>query len=154
MYQFDTNSATLSLEDGFTFTLTSQSAQMILGPAGPKAVVRTEPMECSDFIMNIVKTQSPTVEHLCSLLSTDLNENSFTVIFMLLLLTAFIDPNATGVPNPAYYPILEDISSIPNLDWCSFTLNCLLRSIKKFLFRKKQNIELESGGCKILLVVN
>jgi hypothetical protein len=153
--QFDTTSGTLSLEDGFTFTLCSHSTHMILGfPAGPKAVVRTESIECSDFIMNILKTKSPTVEHLCSLLSTDLNEDSFTVIFMLLLLTAFIDPNASGVANPAYYPNLKDISSIPSLDWCSFTLDCLLRSIKKYLFRKKQNIELESGGCKILLVVN
>jgi hypothetical protein len=72
----------------------------------------------------------------------------------MLLLTAFIDPNASGIPNPAYYANLEDISSIPNLDWCKFTLDCLLRSIEKFLFRKKQNIDLESGGCKILLVVN
>jgi hypothetical protein len=153
--QFDTSSGTLSLEDRFTFTLSSHSAHMILGfPAGPKAVVRTQSVEHPDFIFNIVKTKFPTVEHLCYLLSTDLDEDSFTVIFMMLLLTAFIDPNASGIPNPAYYANLEDISSIPNLDWCKFTLDCLLRSIEKFLFRKKQNIDLESGGCKILLVVN
>ncbi|KAM0915747.1 hypothetical protein ACQ4PT_010629 [Festuca glaucescens] len=151
---FDIYTSTVTLEDGFSFTLSSHFMQMILGfPSGSKHVCTTASKEASEFIEIILNKESPTVQHLCSLLTQELDEDVFKVIFMLLMVTVFIDPNGSGIANPSYYPNFKDISSIQHLDWCSFTLDCLLKSIKKYLFRKSQDIKSEIGGCKIVLVV-
>jgi hypothetical protein len=127
---------------------------VILGfPSGPKSVITETTGEVSDFILNIVQMESPTVEHLCSMLNNNLDECSFQVIFMLLMVTVFIDSNESGVANPAYYPNFIDVDEISHHDWCTFTLNCLLKSIKKYLFRRLQNIKTDAGGWKIILVV-
>jgi hypothetical protein len=69
------------------------------------------------------------------------------------MVTVFIHPNDSGVANPAYYPNFVHVDAIPHHDWCTFTLDCLLKSIKKYLFRRLQNIKTDAGGWKIILVV-
>jgi hypothetical protein len=151
---FDVHTATVPLEDGFSFTLSSHFVKMILAfPCSSKHVCTTASKEASDFIETILNKESPTVQHLCSLLTQELDEDVFKIIFMLLLITVFIDPNESGIANPSYYPNFKDISSIQDLDWCSLTLDCLLKSIKKYIFRKSQGIKSEIGDCKIVLVV-
>jgi hypothetical protein len=82
-----------------------------------------------------------------------LDEKSFSCAFMMLMLTAFTAPNGSGVANPYYYLSLIDLNEIPNLDWCSLSLKWLLLSIDKYRSRKMQGLQLEIGGCKLLLVV-
>ena len=153
--QFDSNSPTVVLDDGFSFTLCPSIVFQVLGfPQGPKPVETKLTNEACAFIHNIVHMESPNAEYLCSLLNDELDEESFKCIFMLTLLTTFIAPNASGVANSSYYPNIIDVLLIPERDWCSFTLNILLQHIKKYKLRRLQNINTDIGGCKFILVVN
>ena len=152
--QLDTTSGTITFQNGFSFTITPMFVFKILGiPFGSKPVVINESNEASKFIHGVVHMESPTVEHLCALLTKDLDEESFTRIFMLLLLDAFLAPDGSNVPSSAYFNNLIHIDEIPQLDWCTFTLNWLMLQIKKFKLRRLQGIDEEIGGCKFILVV-
>ena len=152
--QIDTNSATITLENGFSFSLSPMFVSKILGiPFGSKPVEMTHSNEASHFIHKIVHDEVPTVEHLCLLITTEMDEQTFICIFMLLLLAAFIAPNGDGVASASYFSNLLDTTAIPQLDWCTFTLDWLMLQIKKYLHRKMQGIESEIGGCKLILVV-
>jgi hypothetical protein len=55
--------------------------------------------------------------------SDELDEVSFTQIFMATTITAFVAPGENGVANTNFYPNFLDVSAILELDWCPFTLN-------------------------------
>jgi hypothetical protein len=128
---------------------------MILGfPCSSKPVMTTPSEEASEFIRNIVQEEFPSIELLCSLLTNDLDDASFKVIFMLLIVNVFIAPNESGVANPAFYGNFLHVHTIQQLDWSCFTLDCLLQAIDNYLFNKSNGIETEVLACKILLVVS
>ena len=153
--QLDTQTGTLTLDNGFSFTITPSFVYKILGlPCGPMSVQFKCSKEDIDIIKEVTHTESPTAEHLCNLLNNDLlDDTSFSRVFMLLTLDAFIAPAGCGISSHSYYHNLIRVTDIPNLDWCSFALNWLLLCIKRFHKTKMHGIQEEIGGCKPILVV-
>jgi hypothetical protein len=72
---------------------------------------------------------------------------------MVLIVNVFIAPNGSEIVNTSYHENFRDINIVNELDWCSFSLECLMTAIKKHLNNKLQGILEELQGCKILLVV-
>jgi hypothetical protein len=142
------------LEDGFSFTVTAYFTHIILGfPHGPKPVATNPTKEGLEFICSILQEESPTIEQLLSLLTSEVDDITFKVTFMVLIVNVFIAPNGSGFVNPSYHENFRDVNTVNQLDWCSFSLECLMTAIKKHLNNKLQGILEEIQGCKILLVV-
>jgi hypothetical protein len=145
---FDVNKAVVTFENGFSFSLSPIIIYKILGiPFGWRTVQLTDSRKQS------LDLDTPSIECLCSMLTNDLDEPSFSVIFMKLLLSAFIAPNGRGSASPEYYGNLADVNEIPRFDWCTFTLNWLLAHIRNFQLGVFEGSISEMGGCKIILVV-
>jgi hypothetical protein len=65
----NTNSATLSFENGFSFSVLPDMVFKILGfPCGPKVVQKQATREATNFIHHLVHMENPTVDYPCSLL--------------------------------------------------------------------------------------
>jgi hypothetical protein len=155
MNRFDTKSSTFTLENGFSFTITPSFVYNILGfPYGPYAVQMISNPEDYEFVTELLNGQKPTVEYLCSLLTMDLDALTFSRIFMLLIIEAFIAPTPTGSISHLLYHYVVNINTVSTLDWCSFTLQFLLNSIDTYQSNKEKGIEEEIGGCKLILVVS
>lgn len=151
---FDATNTTVTFENGFSFTITPQIVHKILGiPSGSNNVRLKVSKEATACIEKIVQIESPSVEDLCSMLSNQLDDTTFSIIFMLLNLSSFIAPDGSGCANPCYYENLINVLQIPELDWCSFTLNWLLVNIKKYQRGLLECCPAEMGGCKIILAV-
>jgi hypothetical protein len=85
----DLDSTTVTFEDGFSFTLSTKVAQIILGlPCGSKSVQTKISQEASDVIHNTSHSTNVTVELLFSLLTNndDIDEVSFSRLLPLLSL--------------------------------------------------------------------
>lgn len=154
MDYIDTDTGTLNFENGFTFTVSTNIVQKILGlPFGSKPVILNSTDSSTEFIVKTVNLQNPSVQCLCSLITHDLNEESFSIIFMLLVLSAFVAPDGNGLTSPLYYNSLIKIADIPSFDWCTLALNWLLMHIKKYKTGLSTDIT-KIGGCKIILVIS
>jgi hypothetical protein len=146
---FDVNKAAVTFENGFSFSLSPIIVYKILGiPFGWRTVQLTDSKKQS------IDLDTPSIECLCSMLTNDLDETSFSVIFMKLLLSAFIAPNGRGSASPEYYANLSDVNDIPRFDWCTFTLNWLLAHIRNFQQGVFEGSISKIGECKIILVVS
>jgi hypothetical protein len=152
--QLDPETTTVTLENGFSFTLSPCFAKKIFGfPAGPKRIHRKKTKEATEFFAEILKTESPTIAYLCNLLDTTDDEALFAHTFMTLIIYVFLAPNGSGIVKICYYSNLVDLSEVPQMDWCYFTLEMLLKYIKKYQLRKVHDTQKDIGGCKMLLVV-
>jgi hypothetical protein len=149
----DTETGTLDFENGFKYTVSANIVQKILGlPFGSKPVILNSTDSSTEFIVKAVNHQNPSVQYLCSLITNDLNEESFSIIFMLLVLSAFVAPDGNGLTSQLYYNSLINIADIPSFDWCTLSLNWLLMHIKQYKTGLSTDIT-KIGGCKIILVV-
>jgi hypothetical protein len=87
----ETNSTTITFDNGFSFSLSRDVVYKILGiPRGNKATQNIATKEASDIIHKIVQMEEPTVEYLCSILTNELDETSFKQVFMVTTLNAFL----------------------------------------------------------------
>jgi hypothetical protein len=155
MNRFDTKSCTVTLENGFSFTITPSFVYNILGiPFGPDAVQMRSNPEDHEFINDLLNGQIPKVEYLCSVLKMELDALTFSRIFMILVIDAFIAPTSTGSASLLLYHYVVNIKTVPTLDWCSFALKMLLNSIDNYQSNKQQGMEDEIEGCKLILVVS
>jgi hypothetical protein len=155
MNRFDTKSCTVTLENGFSFTITPSFVYNILGiPFGPDAVLMKSNPEDLEFINELLNGQTPKVEYLCSVLTMELDELTFSQLFLILIIDAFIAPTPTGSASQLLYHYVVNIKTVSTLDWCSFALKMLLDSIDIYQSNKQQGMEVEIGGCKLILVVS
>jgi hypothetical protein len=153
--QFDTKTNTITLENGFSFTLTTAFVYHVIGiPCGPEPVIMTSSHDDRHFINEMLKNQAPTVECVCNMLKNDLDEATFARTYLILALNAFIAPSPCGSISDIYYHNLLNIQGVHSLDWCSFALRWLVMSIKSYQSRKLEGFEDEIGGCKLILVVS
>jgi hypothetical protein len=130
MNRFDTESYTVTLENGFSFTITPSFVYNILGiPFGPDAIQMRSNLEDHEFINELLNGQTPKVEYLCSVLTMELDELTFSRLFLILIIDAFIAPTPTGSASQLLYHYVVNIKTVSTLDWCSFALKMLLDSI-------------------------
>lgn len=149
----DTSTGTLKFKNGFTFTVCPSIVHKILGlPFGSKPLLLKSTDSSKEFIKNIFHMENPSVEYLFSLIKPDLDEASFSLIFMLLVMSAFVAPDGNGFSSPLYYHSLIKFDAIQGFDWCTFAFKWLMLHIKKFQSGLCKDIT-EIGGCKIILVI-
>jgi hypothetical protein len=84
----------------------------------------------------------------------ELDELTFSRLFLILIIDAFIAPTPTGSASQLLYHYVVNIKTVSTLDWCSFALKMLLDSIDIYQSNKQQGMEVEIGGCKLILVVS
>jgi hypothetical protein len=153
MNQFNTETKTVTMQNGFSFIITPAFVYKVLGiPFGSQEIKMHSSIKDSELIGDIGQMNNLTVEDLCNMLKKDLDETSFARIFTLLVTEAFIAP-CSGSSRPNILQNLLDTNAIPKLDWCTFSLNWLVLSIERYRAAKMQGIQLEIGGCKLILVV-
>ena len=158
LMHFSTSSSSVMLENGFSFSLTPMIVHKLFGlPVGPTNVKMNSTKEATHFIHNLVGMEKATVQYLCSILSNNLDEHDFSIIFMMASLSAFVAPNGRGYASTKYYPSLLNVPGIPSLDWSSFGLNwllfCILRHRRRIVQNEDNILVDEPGGCKMILVV-
>lgn len=128
---FNTVNSSIELENGFNFSLTPLVVHKILGIPLGGVPVQTRPTTRTCNLINQHFTMvPPSAEYLISLVSSDLPDETFSRIFMLIVLSTIIAPNSEGVASQEYYSALVDTSSVHKHDWCLFALSYLLASIK------------------------
>lgn len=152
---FDTSTATIELENGFSFPITPLTIHKILGIPLGGFPIQTEPTtETCDFIRKEINMETPSVEHLFSLLSENLEEDKFCRVFMLIVLSVFIAPNSEGVASRKFYSALVNIEAVAKHDWCLFTISNLVYSINEARIEKINGKDIFPRGCKLALVVS
>lgn len=73
---------------------------------------------------------------------------AFKVGFLVVFFSIFGHANKDGTVNQRFLPSVEYIENVPNLDWCTYCLECMQAELKEFKPRKY------FAGPVLLLVVS
>ncbi|RLN24399.1 hypothetical protein C2845_PM07G08980 [Panicum miliaceum] len=160
--RFDVHSRTVNLQNGSSFALNPFTVHQILGiPLGGRKI----PTKASKLMKDVIgddtgtATIAPTVDHLFSLLNSELTGEKFVCIFMLIALAIFLCPTSYGSVSSHYYSGIVSVKDISKYDWCSFVLDWLVTSIQKFQESTQKGDALGKektsslGACRFVLVV-
>ncbi|PUZ39406.1 hypothetical protein GQ55_9G305500 [Panicum hallii var. hallii] len=97
--RFDVHSRTVNLQNGSSFVLNPFTVHQILGiPLGGRKISTRASKLVKDVIIDDTGTATvaPTVDHLFSLLNSELTGEKFVRIFMLIALAIFLCPTSYG----------------------------------------------------------
>ncbi|KAI4984244.1 hypothetical protein ZWY2020_047942 [Hordeum vulgare] len=124
---FNTSTCRTELNNGFEFSFNKMVVHKILGiPCGGIPMHTNPSRQTIDLLNSILKTTSPSPEVLLTMISDNMTEESFSRIFMLLVLSTIIAPTSKGVFSKKYFSALVDVSSVAQYNWCLFTLSFLV----------------------------
>ena len=156
-HQFDTTTRTLTLGNGFEFTITPNTVYTILGiPMGRRKLNTFCSPESVAYINDNVKKDGPTlsVKQLCAMIVPDMPLDLFAATFYLTSMQCFLCPNASQTQSSYYFDGILVLKELSEFDLCSIVLDWLVSSIAKFQLSKPDGRIIVAGGCSPVLVVS
>ncbi|PWA44830.1 hypothetical protein CTI12_AA515750 [Artemisia annua] len=135
---FDAKNCILTLSNNRKIKVTREMIHDILGiPMGDVKVVS----------LPQTSTEDPTTARWRARLPLSVYDPDGETRFLVVFFSLFAHGNKDGTVNQRFLPSVEDIEKVPNMDWCTYCLECMQADLNDF------NPRSSFAGPDILLVL-
>jgi hypothetical protein len=149
----NTTTGCIELPNGFSFKLTRESVQVIIGlPIGSRPISFTSSPEIERQINLEIhgKERSPSIFELAKLIGNGITGSAFIKSFALLANCLLLCPTNQNFPSSLHYTAIAHEDEIREYDWCSYILQWILLSVNKFQLNSCSG---SCVGCGLIPVV-
>ncbi|KAM0856159.1 hypothetical protein ACQ4PT_049301 [Festuca glaucescens] len=132
---FDSQTRSLSLTNGFSLKLNASCINKVLGT--PVGGLRIGP-RVDPFLRTVVadltncKGHYPTIAELDKVITTELDGDTFKIVFTMYAMTTFLCPSSHDAISPDYLHIVKNAGHISSFDFSSAILLKLVSSIEAY----------------------